>query len=157
QVVIEESRTPASPSVEASRLLAAKAREAGAAQFADRGGLERLCARAGFAGITIDVDGGLGALCEGRGSFAQLESADLLTALRPAKLNQLAPERIKLRGGREVKVHYEDGRPPWVESRLQDFFGMHETPRIGGSPVVVHLLAPNRRPVQVTSDLEGFW
>ena len=46
---------------------------------------------------------------------------------------------------------------PWIESRLQDFFGVLETPRIGKTPVVVHLLAPNRRPVQVTSDLRGFW
>jgi ATP-dependent helicase HrpB len=54
-------------------------------------------------------------------------------------------------------VHYETGKPPWIESRLQDFFGVRETPRIGGIPVVAHLLAPNRRPVQVTSDLAGFW
>jgi ATP-dependent helicase HrpB len=64
---------------------------------------------------------------------------------------------MKLPGGREVKVHYEAGKPPWIESRLQDFFGVRETPRIGSTPVVVHLLAPNRRPVQVTSDLAGFW
>ena len=60
-------------------------------------------------------------------------------------------------GGRQVKVHYETGKPPWIESRLQDFFGVRETPRINGVPVVVHLLAPNHRPVQVTSDLAGFW
>ena len=65
--------------------------------------------------------------------------------------------RRELPGGREVKVHYEPGKPPWIESRLQDFFGMRESPRIGGAPVVVHLLAPNPRPVQVTSDLAGFW
>ena len=97
------------------------------------------------------------ALCEGRTSFAELEAADLLGAMRPARINQAAPERIKLPGGREVKVHYEPGKPPWIESRLQDFFGMRESPRIGGAPVVVHLLAPNHRPVQVTSDLAGFW
>ena len=54
-------------------------------------------------------------------------------------------------------MHYEHGKPPWIESRLQDFFGMRETPRIGNFSVVVHLLAPNRRPVQVTTDLGGFW
>jgi ATP-dependent helicase HrpB len=72
-------------------------------------------------------------------------------------LEQAAPGQIKLPGGRAVKVHYEAGKPPWVESRLQDFFGMHESPRINGQAVVVHLLAPNHRPVQVTSDLKGFW
>jgi ATP-dependent helicase HrpB len=74
-------------------------------------------------------------------------------------LDELAPSRLRLKIGRETAVHYERGKPPWIESRLQDFFGMRETPRIGPSrtPVVVHLLAPNRRPVQQTSDLAGFW
>jgi ATP-dependent helicase HrpB len=72
-------------------------------------------------------------------------------------LERLTPERLTLPGGRQVQVHYEEGKPPWIESRLQDFFGVRETPRIGATPVVVHLLAPNRRPVQVTSDLAGFW
>ena len=51
------------------------------------------------------------------------------------------------------------GEPPWVASRLQDFFGMMESPRVGGGkvPLVVHLLAPNQRPVQMTTDLAGFW
>ena len=68
-------------------------------------------------------------------------------------------ERIGLPGGRKLKVHYETERPPWVESRLQDFFGMKRTPAIcaGRQPLTVHLLAPNMRPVQVTQDLAGFW
>jgi len=113
--------------------------------------------RAAFGGITIDVEAVLVAQCEGRTTYAELEAADFLAAMRPARMGQAAPERIKLPGGREVKVHYEPGKPPWIESRLQDFFGMRESPRIGGAPVVVHLLAPNHRPVQVTSDLAGFW
>ena len=119
--------------------------------------VDQLRARAGFAGIEIDVPGTLAALCTGRSSSAELESAGLLAALRPRNLEQLAPERLRLPGGRQVKVHYEAGKPPWIESRLQDFFGVRETPRIGGVPVVVHLLAPNHRPVQVTTDLAGFW
>ncbi|HEX5431665.1 MAG TPA: ATP-dependent helicase C-terminal domain-containing protein, partial [Bryobacteraceae bacterium] len=108
-------------------------------------------------GIELDVESALAALCRGRSSFAELASADLLGALRPPRLNQLAPERLALPGGRHVQVHYEPGKPPWIESRLQDFFGVRETPRINGVPVVAHLLAPNRRPVQVTTDLAGFW
>jgi ATP-dependent helicase HrpB len=56
-------------------------------------------------------------------------------------------------------VHYEPGQPPWIESRLQDFFGMRQTPAVarGAVPVVVRLLAPNNRPVQMTTDLAGFW
>jgi ATP-dependent helicase HrpB len=64
-----------------------------------------------------------------------------------------------LPSGRQAKVTYTDGQPPAVASRLQDFFGMRETPRVGGGRVnvVVHLLAPNQRPVQMTQDLAGFW
>ena len=75
------------------------------------------------------------------------------------RLNELAPAQIRLKSGRQTKVHYERGKQPWIASRLQDFFGMHETPRIGlqKTPVVVQLLAPNHRPVQTTTDLAGFW
>jgi ATP-dependent helicase HrpB len=156
QLVIEESRMPAPASEEASKLLAQKASEAGLARFADADAIEQVRSRAAFAGIHIDVDAALVKLCDGRVSFAELIDADLLAAIRPHR-NQAAPESLQLPGGRHVKVHYESGKPPWIESRLQDFFGMRETPRIGGAPVVVHLLAPNHRPVQVTSDLAGFW
>ena len=58
-----------------------------------------------------------------------------------------------------ARVHYEPGKPPWVASRLQDFFGIRESPRVGRDrvPLVIHLLAPNQRPVQTTTDLAGFW
>ena len=157
QLVIEETRGPAAANEETARVLAVKAREVDIGRFVDRDDLDQLKARAAFAGIPIDADAALDSLCQGRASFAELTSAGLLESLRPPRLNQLAPERIALPGGRQVKVHYEPGKPPWIESRLQDFFGMRETPRIGNSSVVVHLLAPNRRPVQVTTDLGGFW
>jgi ATP-dependent helicase HrpB len=157
QLVLEETREPAPDTEETARLLAEKALDVDIGRFADRTELEQLTARAAFAGVAIDVEAGLRALCRGRSSFAELAGARLLHALRPPRLDQLAPERIELLGGRQVKVHYETGKPPWIESRLQDFFGVRETPRIGGIPVVAHLLAPNRRPVQVTSDLAGFW
>jgi len=157
QLVIEETRAPAPDSEEASALLAEKALETDIGRFADRDELDQLRARAVFGGIELDVAGTLRALCRGRSSFASLADAGLIAALRPPRLDQIVPERIKLPGGRQVKVHYEPGKPPWIESRLQDFFGMRETPRIGNSSVVVHLLAPNHRPVQVTSDLAGFW
>jgi ATP-dependent helicase HrpB len=157
QLVIEETRAPAAPNEEASALLAQKALEAGVGRFADPDAVEQLRSRAAFGGIKIDLEAALAALCDGRTSFTQLQAADLLSTIRPSRIHQAAPERIRLPGGREVKVHYEPGKPPWIESRLQDFFGMRDTPQIGGAPVVVHLLAPNHRPVQVTSDLAGFW
>ena len=95
--------------------------------------------------------------CQHAISFNELRDANLLETLRPPRLEQIAPGQLRLPGGRQVKVHYEPGKPPWIESRLQDFFGVRETPRIGNTPVVVHLLAPNYRPVQVTTDLAGFW
>jgi len=157
QLVIEETRGSAPGSEETGRLLAEKAREADIGRFADRDALEELRARAAFAGFGIDIERALIELCRGRSSFIELASANLLAALRPARLDQIAPERLRLPGGRLVKVHYEKGQLPWIESRLQDFFGVREPPRIGDVPVVVHLLAPNHRPVQVTTDLAGFW
>ena len=155
QLVIEETRAPAPASEETSRMLAEKAIEADIGRFADREELNQLCARAAFAGVHIDLERGLQDFSRGRSSFAEMRG--LLDALRPPRLDQIAPERLRLPGGRQVKVHYDAGKPPWIESRLQDFFGLRETPRIGNTPVVVHLLAPNHRPVQVTTDLAGFW
>ena len=157
QLVIEETRGPAAASDEAGALLLEKALEVDIGRFVHREELRQLQARAAFAGIELDVRAALAELCRGLTSFKELASADLLAALRPARIDQIAPEKIRLPAGRQVKVHYEAGKPPWIESRLQDFFGMKETPRIGGQPLVVHLLAPNHRPVQVTSDLAGFW
>jgi ATP-dependent helicase HrpB len=106
-------------------------------------------------------------LCRDLGvsSLAALRDADPLAALRarltPAHrelLADAAPERVTLSRGRAVRVEY-DGETPWIASRLQDFFGMTRTPTIarGRVRLVLHLLAPNQRAVQVTSDLDGFW
>jgi len=103
---------------------------------------------------------------EGATSFAELDALDLgslvvsgLTSDARRLLDAETPERVRLAGGRSVEVHYELGKPPWIESRLQDFFGSGDGPRIlGGSlPLTLHLCAPNQRAVQVTSDLAGFW
>jgi ATP-dependent helicase HrpB len=64
---------------------------------------------------------------------------------------------LRLPNGRETSIHYGEGQDAWVSSRLQDFFGMRETPVVAGRPLTVHLLAPNQRPQQVTQDLQGFW
>ena len=69
------------------------------------------------------------------------------------------PLEVKLAGGLTVPVHYEKERPPWIEARLQNFFSMTDTVKIcaGRVALQLHLLAPNHRAVQVTSDLAGFW
>ncbi len=66
---------------------------------------------------------------------------------------------MQLPGGRKLRIEYEPGQAPAARSRLQDFFGMRAGPRVAGGkvPVVLHLLAPNGRAQQVTSDLAGFW
>jgi ATP-dependent helicase HrpB len=166
QLVLQESTGAVPPADEAAQMLADKAIEAGADRFVDVEALHNFEARAEFAGFTPPNDGeALRQICEGLRSFSELKkaAADVVPLLQSKigkrRLDELAPSRLRLKNGREVAVHYERGKPPWIESRLQDFFGMRETPRIGASktPVVVHLLAPNRRPVQTTSDLAGFW
>ena len=74
-------------------------------------------------------------------------------------LRNETPERVRLPGGRQVPVSYQAGKPPFIASRLQDFFGLGAGPTIchGRVPLTLHLLAPNHRAVQVTSDLAGFW
>lgn len=107
------------------------------------------------------------ASCEGKSSFLELREIlttegvlqQFLSFEQISLLNRLAPERVTIAGRKNVRVNYELGKQPWIASRLQDFFGMTASPTIGqGSvPLVLHLLAPNQRPVQVTSDLAGFW
>lgn len=76
-----------------------------------------------------------------------------------SKLEALLPQTLVLPSGRKTQVHYRLGQTPWVESRLQDFFGLKQGPSVmrGRIPLTLHLLAPNYRAVQVTTDLLGFW
>jgi ATP-dependent helicase HrpB len=166
ELVIQESRGAAPDAEAAAGLLAQKALEAGIDRFVDREAVDEFVARVQFAGFEPpDIPQALKDLCQGLRSFNELKNAatNLVSLLEQKmvarRLEQIAPERVRLPNGRQTKVHYETGKPPWIASRLQDFFGMRETPRIGPgqTPVVVHLLAPNQRAVQTTSDLAGFW
>ncbi len=172
-LVLHESTSAQPTAVEASGVLAEAALAAGPGAFAAEGALDRWLVRARYAAsvdasIAAPDDGAiraaLEALCSDRSSFAELRAAGLLDALRAslgrraADVDRLAPERVTLAGGRSVVVRYEAGKAPSVASRLQDFFGMTDGPRLGGkAPVVLELLAPNGRAVQVTTDLAGFW
>jgi len=76
------------------------------------------------------------------------------------KLDALAPERIQVPSGSMIKIHYfADGKKPELEVRLQELFGMTETPSVneGRNKVLLHLLSPGYKPVQVTQDLNSFW
>jgi ATP-dependent helicase HrpB len=174
---------PAGPAADhaIARVLADRAIAKGAASFVPGDALDDLRARLAFvlavapdladrAGLRpLDDDGLrtiLNGLCEGRRSFAELREAGLFDEIRAAlgyealsKLDELAPSSIVLGNGRRAKVSYQDGQQPSIASRLQDFFGSVDTPRVvsGRVPLVLHLLAPNGRDVQVTTDLAGFW
>lgn len=177
EIAIEESYGVPDPEG-AAALLAEKALEAGIARFAAVEEIDAFLARTAFAsrhgGVNAlgrdAVEGALRTLANGLRSFGELEAAardgGLLHALEqqmpaPARrlVDEIAPERIRLPRGRQVRVNYDAHQPPWIASRLQDFFGLRETPSVarGSVPVVVRLLAPSQRPVQVTSDLAGFW
>jgi ATP-dependent helicase HrpB len=169
-LVIEETRSGSPDSDRAAAMLAERAIDAGIGRFVDQEEFDQLFGRVAFASehtsITkLDIEAAFRELCRGLKSFSELKAAgpSLLSVLEQragAKLlNEIAPGKIRLPGGRQTKVNYEPGKPPWIASRLQDFFGMRETPRIanGKISVVVHLLAPNQRPVQTTTDLSGFW
>jgi ATP-dependent helicase HrpB len=70
-----------------------------------------------------------------------------------------APETCQVPSGSRIRLQYEVGRPPVLAVRIQEIFGMRATPRIAGGriPILLHLLAPNMRPQQVTDDLASFW
>lgn len=165
QLVIEETRGARPDPEAAAALLVEKALEMGIERFVDPEAWQQTLARFEFARLPLpDAGAEIRASCEGLTSFAELrESAKGviagLEARAGATLREFAPITIRLPRGRVTKVNYETGKSPWIGSRLQDFFGMRDSPRIGRdqTPVVVHLLAPNHRAVQTTTDLAGFW
>ena len=105
-------------------------------------------------------------LCLGKRSFAELRSTDLLAYFRARlpwaawqQLDEFAPASVAVPSGRAASLRYEAGSRPVLAVRIQELFGMVDTPRVNGgkSPVLVHLLAPNMRPQQITADLRSFW
>ncbi len=74
-------------------------------------------------------------------------------------LDKHAPERLALANGRQPKVVYESSGPPHIALRIQQLYGVNSVPRIamGRVPILVRILAPSQRPVQITQDLAGFW
>lgn len=113
-----------------------------------------------------DLRWALPALCQGRRSFAELRALDLSEALlgllswpQRQALEQHAPARLPVPSGATVRLRYEHGQPPVLAARVQQLFGLMQTPRIAGGrvPVLIELLSPAQRPVQVTADLAGFW
>ena len=75
------------------------------------------------------------------------------------RIDQLAPVRIIVPSGMERRIEYAHGHPPVLAVKLQELFGLADTPRVadGRVPVLLHLLSPGGKPLQVTSDLRNFW
>jgi ATP-dependent helicase HrpB len=105
-------------------------------------------------------------VCLGLRSLEEIPQADWLSPLqqrvgyeRIAEIERLAPREMELASGNRHPLVYEAGRPPMLAVRIQELFGVRETPRIAGGriPVLLHLLGPNYRPQQVTADLASFW
>ena len=72
------------------------------------------------------------------------------------RLNELTPTHLAVPSGSRIPIDYSTPSPT-VAVRLQEVFGMHETPRVAGVPLTLELLSPAHRPVQVTHDLASFW
>ncbi|XEC97215.1 ATP-dependent helicase HrpB [Paenibacillus tarimensis] len=83
----------------------------------------------------------------------------MLTWEQKAQLDRLAPTHITVPSGSRIAVDYSDSESPVLAVKLQELFGLQDTPRIGNGkiPLTLHLLSPAQRPVQVTRDLRSFW
>lgn len=183
-LVLEEGRRPprledAAEAEAAARLLLSQLRsgstraldpaiQAAVDEVRERASLvARHCPEAGLRALEeADLEAALLETARGKSTLAEVRGADLPAALvqrlgpdAAGRLLRLAPEHVQLASGRRLRVEYVPGQPPSVRSRLQDFFGSARGPTIcaGRVPLVLHLLAPNGRAQQVTTDLEGFW
>jgi ATP-dependent helicase HrpB len=105
-------------------------------------------------------------ICQGATSYKEIKERPAwpvvkswLSAAQQQTLDDLAPERIKLAGGRAAKITYGDSAAPTIAARIQD---LYDTPRglavgRGRTALRIQVLAPNHRPIQITNDLETFW
>jgi ATP-dependent helicase HrpB len=108
----------------------------------------------------------LGSATQGKRSIAELQRIPLVPLLQgrleyplDRLFEQQAPETLTVPSGSRIRLSYAKGDRPVLAVRLQELFGWADTPRVAGGrvPVLIHLLAPNYRPVQITDDLRSFW
>ena len=105
-------------------------------------------------------------LCAGETSYRAVKNKECLAAVRQLLprsqvqfVEAMAPAQVMLPNGRRMRLEYTPGQAPKGRSRIQDFYDMVETPRVAGGavPVLLDILAPNYRTVQITDDLKRFW
>jgi len=130
-------------------------------------GLAGWCPELGLPPIT-DTDrlALLEQICHGAVSYKQLKNTPVrsivrswLSGAQQAMLEKLVPDRVTLSNGRTPKVVYEEGKQPYISLRVQELYDVTDLPQIalGNVKLLVHILAPNQRPVQITDDLRSFW
>ncbi|OOG53625.1 ATP-dependent helicase HrpB [Rhodanobacter sp. C03] len=118
------------------------------------------------AALLASLDDWLAPYLGGKHRLDALDAEELSQALaarfdyeQRRMLDAQAPETLTVPSGQQRRLEYAEGEPPVLAVKLQELFGLADTPRIGGGriPVTLHLLSPAGRPIQVTQDLKGFW
>lgn len=98
-----------------------------------------------------------------RADLGRIDAGQALARLLPwasgaaGRLDELAPERMAVPSGSRIRVDYSRPEQPVLAVKLQEMFGLQESPRVAGVPLLVHLLSPAGRPAAVTADLASFW
>jgi ATP-dependent helicase HrpB len=98
-----------------------------------------------------------------RADLARIDAGQALARLLPwasgeaGRLDELAPERMTVPSGSRIRIDYSRPEQPVLAVKLQEMFGLQESPRVAGVPLLVHLLSPAGRPAAVTADLASFW
>ncbi|GGV69585.1 ATP-dependent helicase HrpB [Streptomyces massasporeus] len=98
-----------------------------------------------------------------RADLARIDAGEALARLLPwasgaaGRLDELAPERMTVPSGSRIRIDYSRPEQPVLAVKLQEMFGLNESPRVAGVPLLVHLLSPAGRPAAVTADLASFW
>lgn len=149
------SERPARADANASSSLLADAYLARDMSESDR----QLIRRLAFAGIAHDVRELVQRAARGATSVREVDLMSALDWNARRDLERLAPERIDVPSGRSARLEYRDDGTVSASIKLQELFGLADTPRVGArqEPVLLALLAPNGRPVQTTRDLRSFW
>lgn len=108
----------------------------------------------------------IGEVCQGARSYKEIKNREVmpvlknwLSAAQKSVLDAYAPTEVKLSNGRTAKVRYAADAEPWIAMKMQHLYDVTALPEIAGgkASLLVHILAPNQRPWQVTGDLKGFW
>jgi ATP-dependent helicase HrpB len=120
---------------------------------------ERLVRRAAFAGHALDLQALAESAATGARGFKDLDIAAHLPWAVKQAIDRDAPDSLTVPSGRSMRLEYAADGTVSVAVKLQELFGLADTPRLGPKkiPVTFHLLAPNARPVQSTQDLKSFW